>query len=651
MKKLLAFMVILFTLLSYTSIYADNNNLVQNFDFEKGSLDKWDKQAYNNTEGITEFFIDDTVAHTGTKSACIINNSANHSRFNQKIKVKGDSYYKLSCWVKTENVGSDYTGANITVEGINDVSNHFQGTNDWEYVELYGSTQKKQDSFMLSIALGAYSNENTGKVWFDDVVVEKVNKIPSGAKFAKLYVEDTPNINVDLPMSKNIAFMTPYSIVFFIISILLIVLTKKKIIKIKPGREKTYFIIFMIIGLAIRLIFAAIVEGFSVDIGCFRAWSMRASGDKGISTFYSPDYFCDYPPFYILILGLVGFISNLFGFTNIYPAHLIMIKLPSIIADIVTSFLFYKIAGKRMNKTVSFILSILYIFNPAVFLNSTLWGQVDSFFTMILLLGIILIDKGKFSYATILFTISVLMKPQGIIFLPVIGYELIIDFLKTKKLKNIGLSALYAIITTLIVVIPFSNGRSPKWLIDLYKNTADGYTYASMNAFNLFSLFGANSMVDDQTLFIFSYYAWGMFFIVLTSLFTGFLYFANFLKHNQAAQNIAPIAALIQMTGVFVLSTRMHERYLFPAIAFALLSYIFYKDIGYLLIFGGTSATAFVNAYDVLTRMNLTDNPHIPADDNLLFIGSLANVVILVLLCIVSIQTVVRNKTIPLDLQ
>ena len=651
MKKLLAFVVVLFTLLISTSIYAEIDNIVQNFGFENSSLDKWDKQAYKNDKGITEFFIDDTVSRTGTKSACIINNSANHSRFNQKIKVKGNSYYKLSCWVKTENVGSDYTGANITVEGINDVSNHFQGTNDWEYVELYGSTQKKQDSFILSIALGGYGNENTGKVWFDDVVVEKVDKIPSGVKFAKLYVEDTPKINVDLPKSKNIAFMTPYSIIFFIIAILLIVLAKKKIIKIKPGREKIYLIIFMIIGLAIRLIFAPIVEGFSVDIGCFRAWSMKASGVNGISTFYSPDYFCDYPPFYILVLGLVGFISNLFGFTNINEAHLIMIKLPAIIADIVTAFLFYKIAGKRINKTASLILSILYIFNPVVFLNSTLWGQVDSFFTMILLLAIMLIDEGKFSFATILFTISVLMKPQGIIFLPVIGYELIIDFLKTKKLKNIGLSALYAIITTLIVVVPFSNGRPPIWLIELYKNTAGGYTYASMNAYNLFSLFGANSKVDDQTLFIFSYYGWGMFFIVLTSLFTGFLYLINFLKHKQSALNIAPLAALIQMTGVFVLSTRMHERYLFPAIAFALLSYIFYKDIGYMLIFGGVSATVFVNTYDVLTRMFLTDNPHIPADDNLLFIGSLANVVILVLLCIVSIQTVVRDKTIPLDLQ
>lgn len=651
MRKIIFPIIVLFSLLSIIPVFADNNNLVQNFGFEQGYLDKWNKQAYTTTDGVTVFFIDDTVSHSGSKSACIINYSPNHSRFNQEIKVKGNSYYKLSCWVKTENVGSDYTGANITVEDILSISKHIQGTNDWQYIELYGRTKKNQKSFVLSLALGSYGNVNTGKVWFDDVVVEKIDKVPSNVEVANLYAEDTPTNTDNLPRSKNISFMIPYSILFFVVAILLIVLAKKEILKLKPGYEKAFLGTALLIGLVVRLIYAAKIEGFSVDIGCFKAWSMAASGTNGISTFYTRGMFCDYPPFYILVLALVGWISNLFNLTSNPDAHLIMIKLPAIIADVVTAYLIYKLAVKKFNSTASCILSILYIFNPAVFLNSTLWGQVDSFFTMILLFGLILILEGKLTYATILFTIAVLMKPQGIIFLPVIGYELIIDLIKTKKLKNIVLSALFAAITTAVIVIPFSPGQAPDWIINLYINTAEGYKYASMNAYNLFSLLGANAKPDSETLFILSYYSWGMLFIVLTSLFTGFLYFSNYIKHKQSAQNIAPIAMLVQMTGVFVLSTRMHERYLFPAMAFALLCYIFYKDIGYLLIFGGVSATVFVNTYDVLVRMFLTEYPYIPADDTVLFIGSLVNVIVLLFLCIVSIQTVVRKKTIPLDLK
>lgn len=653
MKKTFILMIALFSVLLNIPVFADGNNIVQNFGFEKGSLDKWHTQAYTTTDGVTEFFIDDTVSHSGSNSACIVNNSPNHSRFNQEIKVKGNSYYKLSCWVKTENVGSDFSGANITVEGIMDISDSIKDTSDWQYIELYGSTKKNQKSIILSLALGSYGNENTGKVWFDDVVVEKVNQIPTNVRMAKLYFEDnipSPE-EVDLPEEKNIFFMTPYTIIFFIVAIILIVLAKKEIIKLKSRSEKILLIVSLVIGLLVRLIFAARIEGFSVDIGCFRAWSMTASSINGIRTFYTSGMFCDYPPFYILILAIVGAISNLFNFTSTLATHLIMIKLPAIIADVVTAFLFYKLSRKKFNGTLSLVLSVLYIFNPATFLNSTLWGQVDSFFTMILLIGTLLIYEGKLTYATIFFTISVLMKPQGIIFLPVIGYELIIDFIKTKKIKNIAYSALYAAITTVIVILPFSIGQAPTWLIDLYINTAEGYQYASMNAYNLFSLFGANAKSDDATLFIFSYYVWGMLFIVITSLFTGFLYLVNFIKNKQEPKFIAPIGMLIQMTGVFVLSTRMHERYLFPSMALALLCYIFYKNVSYLVLFGGISATVFVNTYDVLVRMFLTDSPYIPADDKILFIGSLANVVLLLLLCVVSVQTVVKRKTTPLDLK
>lgn len=649
MKKLLSLVILMFALLTSITVFADIANLVQNPGFEQGFLDKWEKGAYDHGDGVTEFLIDNKVSYSGSTSACIINNSANDSRYKQKIKVKGNSYYKLSGWVKTENIGSDFKGANISVDGILDTSNDIRGTSDWQYVELFGSTKKGQKELVVTIGLGGYSNTNTGKAWFDDVVVEKVDSLPSNAIVAKFYTEETPKEPIDIPATKNISFMTPYSIVFFIVAALLILLSKKNIIRIKPGREKVLLIVFLGIGLGVRLIAAPIIEGFSVDIGCFTAWSAKAASVNGISTFYTSGMFCDYPPFYILILSVVGHISNFIRSVFGQSPNILLVKLPPIIADVVTSYLFYKIAIKRFNPSVSLILSVLYLFNPAVFINSTLWGQVDSFFTLLLFFGLLLIDSGKLSFATIIFTISVLMKPQGIIFLPVIGYELIIDFLKTKNFKNIGLSILYAVITTAVVIIPFSAGRSPTWILDLYINTADGYKYASMNAYNLFGLLGANAKMDDNTLFIFSYYRWGMLFIVLTSLFTGLLYFVNFIKNKQSTLNIAPIAALIQMTGVFVLSSRMHERYLFPAVAFALLAYIYYKDIGYLLLFGGFSATVFVNTYDVLVRMFLTESPYIPADDTILFIGSLANVLLFIILCIVSIQTVIRNKIILFD--
>lgn len=163
MKKLLPLIVVMVTLLLNISVFADNTNLVQNFGFEQGSLDNWEKSSYHNDDGVTEFILDDKVSHTGSKSVCIINNSANDSRYKQNIKVKDNSYYKLSCWVKTENVGSEYKGANISVDGIIDTSNDIKGTSGWQCVEIYGSTKKNRTVLLLQLVLGDIATKTPGK--------------------------------------------------------------------------------------------------------------------------------------------------------------------------------------------------------------------------------------------------------------------------------------------------------------------------------------------------------------------------------------------------------------------------------------------------------------------------------------------------------
>ena len=52
----------------------------------------------------------------------------------------------------------------------------------------------------------------------------------------------------------------------------------------------------------------AFVKGYEVDIGCFSAWSLRMAS-VGPLSFYAPDYFCDYPPGYMLLLWPVGLIT------------------------------------------------------------------------------------------------------------------------------------------------------------------------------------------------------------------------------------------------------------------------------------------------------------------------------------------------------
>ena len=58
------------------------------------------------------------------------------------------------------------------------------------------------------------------------------------------------------------------------------------------------------IALVVRLVLAVRVRGYNTDINCFSAWSERIF-ENGVLHFYAPDYFCDYPPGYMLLLWIL----------------------------------------------------------------------------------------------------------------------------------------------------------------------------------------------------------------------------------------------------------------------------------------------------------------------------------------------------------
>jgi len=162
--------------------------------------------------------IDNTTYRSGSASAYIENNVETDTRYMQKIKVKPNTIYRLSCWVKTEGIGDTGKGANISIENLSVTSKDLKGTNDWTYLELYGITAENQDSFTLTVGVGGYSATNTGKAWFDDIRVDELDKAPDGVKIENLYSNKTLPPSADAPDSG----LSPVLIAFIIFSFLLL---------------------------------------------------------------------------------------------------------------------------------------------------------------------------------------------------------------------------------------------------------------------------------------------------------------------------------------------------------------------------------------------------------------------------------------------
>lgn len=68
------------------------------------------------------------------------------------------------------------------------------------------------------------------------------------------------------------------------------------------------------------------------------------------------------------------------------------------------------------------IMALIYLVNPGVYINSSIWGQFDSIPATMLIGVIALFEYKKHNLAALLFLIAVLTKPQSGLLLPVVLY-------------------------------------------------------------------------------------------------------------------------------------------------------------------------------------------------------------------------------------
>ena len=336
----------------------------------------------------------------------------------------------------------------------------------------------------------------------------------------------------------------------------------------KPKYDSKKVLMLLLAGaFLVRCIFAGNSVGFASDTACFASWANMAF-EGGIKNFYASGTFADYPPGFVYVLYLIGAIFSLFKIPYLSVPCLLLLKLPAILCDMATAMLFYRIATKRLSSQQTTLLVALYLLNPAIFLNSSIWGQVDSVFTLTVLLMCWFLTENKMTPAYIVFGIGVLLKPQTLVFTPVLIYGIIdrvilYDFSWRNFFHNL-FSGLTVIFCMILLCMPFG--------LDLvfaqYTSTLGSYPYIAVNAFNLWGLFGLNWVSQETRLLFFSFQTWGTIIIVLIVLLSALFFFR---AQNRESRYFTTAGFLI--ISMFLFSVRMHERYLYPALALILFAY------------------------------------------------------------------------------
>ena len=417
-----------------------------------------------------------------------------------------------------------------------------------------------------------------------------------------------------------------------------------------PAPSGAAIAIVLFAALLLRIAVAYVLfpnSGFATDVSSFQAWALTLAR-YGPGGFYQHAGFADYAPGYLYILWLVGrawqLLAPFVGGDPSFSLVAMLVKIPAIVFDLAIGYLIYRALLRWRGERIALVGAAVFVFNPVTWYVSALWGQVDSVGTFVLLVAVLLLIGGWSEAAAGTAVLAALIKPQYAIVLVVVGFVLLARHLLTPgsgprpRLDHPWLarldatldgwftreqgpwrlvsSAAVGLLVLFVVITPFDLGEMASATVPtipisgdlgglgvIYARAAGEYHYLTINAYNLWALVGDQSLARTWLWNAQSDYVVG--FAGLPWFWTGAILLAigiagtgyAFLRRTDRTSVL--VTTTVLALAFFILPTRVHERYLFPAFA-----------VGALLAAGSASwrwwyaalaAGTLVNIHAVLT--------------------------------------------------
>ena len=653
LKKVLTLLIVftVFAVNSFSLCTADSSELIFNGDFElldgEGVPEGWYTDSYDLQPGISLFSVEEETDPLFIHTAVIQNLSLNDSRFAQAVEVEPETLYCLSGYILAETDESGH-GANLSVEGVYSFSEEFYHTEgEWRSVSYYGETGPDQYELTVFARLGGYSGESKGIAKFDRISLRKVESLPDGVIADLWYREqnttyDTEEDTEDLATESNWLKLLLLGILYVFLVLFALAYTRDGQTALLPSQGRIPFRALLACAFLIRVVISYFVTGYMVDVNCFRSWgeTMRLYGP---AQFYAKTSFCDYPPLYMLVLGLNSFLANLFH-ASVQWNRVIFRMVPSL-CDVLSAFILFRTYRDESESCKPYMKLILlfFAFNPALILNSAAWGQMDSVLCLLLMITVLYAIRKQWRIALPVYVFSVLVKPQALI-LGVLGLVyLVTEWVRTPASgKKILQSILISVLVLVLALLPFSLNQSPDWIIRLYEQTLGSYSYATINTANMNYLLGGNwqaislpahfaapLILSFLTILLgfcllrheknrvrrcFVFLSAALFFCVFMTLMViraswsliGIVsiafsvYIVTILAVFRQRPELLSFLGALLFILIYVFGIKMHERYIFPALFLLTLSYVLYRDrrILYLLLL--FTFTLFMNEGIVL---------------------------------------------------
>ena len=270
---------------------------------------------------------------------------------------------------------------------------------------------------------------------------------------------------------------------------------------------------------------------------------------------------------------------DLFRIPSGSAAAVFAYMLPAYAADVGIAILLMRFARKRgFSESACLYLGGLAVFNPAAVILSGAWGQIDSILTLLLLLSFSELFEGRRISAGAIYGLAIMTKWQALIYGPVLAAEYLLSIRKKEDALRTAGGVAAALLVIFAVSLPFRGDQGFFWVVGRFLNSAGGYDYASVEAYNFLALCGGNWKSAELSLVPgISYKAFGMVMIVLAVVLSVAMQVVSRRREGGETLRARPerllIPAAFCMFMIFTFGHYMHERYVFPVMALLAFAY------------------------------------------------------------------------------
>ncbi len=366
----------------------------------------------------------------------------------------------------------------------------------------------------------------------------------------------------------------------------------------------------LLIGFLLRMQFTP-HEGFVHDVQTNQGWAHTAV-ELGLARSYVEQVdgtmLPNYPPLSLMFFATSGYLHAAFGdgtFDHENVEWRIMIKLPSILVDLLTAVLLYCLVRRSTGEWGGLLAAAVYAFHPAVIFESAVWGQTDTLYTFFGLASLVCCLYRRWFWMGAFAAAALLSKLQALAFFPVLAVAM------EYRIKPLVQAVAGGVITMGVVLLPFIFGGTVMDVWNMYRHLPGFHPSLSSSAYNFWwTLFGDASGERQSSDIVFDlYFTYRT--IGLALWITSFGIVLWFLrrplrafKQHAVRLEALSLAAAGGTLSFFLFNVEMHERYLFPFLAIALPAAMLTKRMAWIYI--TTSTFFFLNLLGVLPTLATT---------------------------------------------